>query len=945
MKFYSLLTFALIVFGYNTQAQTDTTIVQDNNSKKSIADSTKAEVFIGENGIIDFWRKNTIGHEVNTVGEEGLLKKDESTFQNLLSGRVAGVTVVPGQTGIGSSTEIYIRGLHSITGNQQPLYIVDGIPYFNQTIDWDTYKNPYTHWGSDIIAKVDIGLRIADISIFDIESIEVVQNSSALAIYGAQAANGAIIITTKKGRIGSKLNVSVSSALTVETPLVLPKFQNSYGQGNSGVFDATTADSWGPKFNGQQFKQFDTPAYGWVNGQLTIVRQGDIEAVQNAKDLGYQTDVFTSEYKAYPNNVRDFFETAVSNANNVAISGSAEKWNYRLSISNHNLNGIVPNSGIIKNNVLLNVAVAPLKFLTISSSLGYNTNSGKIANANIMQSLTLMSRSINLASLKEYLQRGATELEFQVNNYIENDNPYKLANYSYNRLTNDAYTGNMRFNVRLLRNWHLNYQLAIDHSKNRISNKDISTAYSPTSYIKSAEAKYKYENTNHTIYTTATIIPIDAIEINGMAGFTSNNQKVDFSERANTSSSRYKYTEDYNIRNSAIFAQLNLGLLDLYFFEIQGRNEKVKSADDRSAVSYSATAGISFKKFLKPSGIVSNATIRASYGQNEGINLNEIASFSSDKGKDITSELGFDLAFFGKYKLSTILFRTKSFNKTVKLLVFMPDLEYIYTNTGELKNSGINISASSNLIKTSNSSFNLNISIEKSICKVIKLRDQVDYTTIGTYTSAKTGNQFPQLRYAGIKQHNGKNVYDVYGSPLLDWKNPTYANTAPTLTLNLASTYRYKNLSASILCSWQKGGKIYSNTIYKGITIGTLKETGNREELIAIDGYTYNSQTDTYTPYSANLSKEDYMVGKFRRDTRNSIVDASFFKIREASVSYLFDSPNKKYFQNISVSLIGRNLLLLTKQDHFDPETAFRGEENFAIPTTRSFSLQLTATF
>ena len=172
-----------------------------------------------------------------------------------------------------------------------------------------------------------------------------------------------------------------------------------------------------------------------------------------------------------------------------------------------------------------------------------------------------------------------------------------------------------------------------------------------------------------------------------------------------------------------------------------------------------------------------------------------------------------------------------------------------------------------------------------------------------------------------------------------------YYNQSPEFTINITPTYRYKNLSASILCTWQKGGKLYSNTISRGIICGTLQETGNRDELVAVDGYTYDSQTDTYTPYSANISKEVYMTGKYMYDTRNSIVDASFFKIREASISYLFDSPNKKYFQNISLSLIGRNLLLLTKQDHFDPETAFLGEENFAIPTTRSYSLQLTATF
>jgi TonB-dependent SusC/RagA subfamily outer membrane receptor len=930
MKLYSLLAFTLIGFGYNTQAQTDTTKPPKYN--------------LNENGIIDFWKRNAINRDTIIVGEEGLLKKDESTFQSLLSGRVAGVTVVPGQAGIGSSTEIYIRGLHSITGNQQPLYIVDGIPYHNQTINWNPYKDPTVSWSPYIDSKIDIGSRIADISIFDIESIEVVQNSSALAIYGAQAANGAILITTKRGNSGTKFNVSFSTGLTVETPLVLPKFQNSYGQGDYGVFDATSVYSWGPKFNGQQFKQFDTPAYGWVNGQLTIVRLGDIEAVQKAKDLGYQTDVFTSEYKAYPNNVRDFFETAISNANNVAISGSAEKWNYRLSVSNHNLNGIVPNSGIAKNNVTLNFAVAPLKFLTISSSLGYNTNSGKIANANIMQSLTLMSRSVNIASLKEYLQRGAIESEFQVNDFIENDNPYKQANYSYNRLTNDAYNGNMRFNVRLLKNWHLNYLLAIDHSKNRISNNDIiSSTYHPT-FFESAETKYKFGNTNHTIYTTATITPIDALEINSMAGFISSKQKVDFSRSANTPSFSTKYTEDYSTKNSAIFAQLNLRLLDLYFIEIQGRDEKEKSTDDRSAFSYSASAGMSFKKFLKPTGIVSNATIRASYGQIERLNSIKYAFTPSGNTKDKTVELGFNLELMSRHLLSATLFRTKTENTMISIP--LPNGTSTLNNIGEITYQGINLSATGSLLSTPNSSAFLNITFSKSISRLTKLVDGMEYFTIGK-NIYKEGEELSLLKYNVPMQHNGKIVYSSTGFPkeAAFSTDPSLMNQSPDFTMNFAPTYRYKKLSVSILCSWQKGGKIFSNMIYLGTLYGTLKETDNREKLVTIDGYTYNSQTDTYTPYTANISKEIYLLGHILRDHRKSIIDASFFKIRELSVSYTFDSPNKRYFQNVSVSLIGRNLLLLTKQDHFDPETSFLGTENFAIPTTRSFSLQLTATF
>jgi len=915
MKLYRLLAFTLIGFGYNTQAQTDTTKIHDNLNKNGITETTKTSAYnLDKNGIIDFWKRNTLGHEVNTVGEEVLLKKDESTFQSLLSGRVAGVTAVPGQAGIGSSTEIYIRGLHSISGNQQPLYIVDGIPQLNQTINWDTYDDPNYSSSSTTNIKVDVGSRIADISIFDIESIEVVQNSSALAIYGSQAANGAILITTKKGKSCSKFNVSFSTGLTVETPLVLPKFQNSYGQGTDGNFVKNESLSWGPRFNGQSFIQFDTPA----------------------------TNLLGTKYTAYPNNVKDFFETAMSNANNVAIFGSAKRWNYRLSISNHDLNGIVPNSGITKNNAVFNFTVAPLKFLTISSSIGYNSSSGQIANSNIMRLLTLMSRSVNSSSLKNYMQMGYPVVTEAWNDY-PTDNPYMLADYNYSKQTNNAFNSNALFDIKLLKNWHLNYQIAIGNSKSNISaNERIwSHTYQPT-IIESSESQFRYGNTMHNIYTTITSKPFDALNISALAGFTSSKLQRNYSSQTSSSSFQDKSTEAYSIMNRAIFAQLNFNLFDSYFFEIQERNEK--GLDNQNSFCYSTLVGVSFKRFLKPTGIVSNATIRASYGQIEGLNSNKNVFTPKDNSKDKTVELGLDLEFMSKQILSATLFRTKAENTTIPIP--LPNGTSTLNNIGEITYQGINLSATSNLLTTPNSSVILNITFSKNISKLTKLIEGVEYLKIGRHIY-KEGEQLSLINYFAPMQHNGKVVYNIGSGKPVPGNSPNlYVVNTPDFTLNFAPTYRYKKLSASILCSLQKGGKIFSNTIEWGTLYGTLKETDNREELVAIDGYTYDSQSNTYIPYTATISKEKYFYDKTAYgDQRNSIVDASFFKIREASVSYLFDSPNKRYFQNVSVSLIGRNLLLLTKQDHFDPETAFLGEENFAIPTTRSYSLHLTATF
>jgi len=271
-------------------------------------------------------QKRSLGYSVSEVGSEDLSTVKQTNVVNSLAGRVPGLVITESTGGVGSGTRVIIRGNNSLTGNNQPLYVVDGVPVDNSGFGSAAGS------GTGEYARNDYGTGISDINSDDIESISVLKGPNAAALYGSRASNGVVLITTKKGRANRGMGVSYSSNFTMENPMILPKYQNEYGQGTQGNTYTDLANlknhggSWGAKLDGSNQLYF--------NGE-------------------------TVPYAAQPNNVKDFFRTGGSMINTIALDGGTDQATVRFSYTNTQVSAIVPNSDLTKHHFNLRGFVNP----------------------------------------------------------------------------------------------------------------------------------------------------------------------------------------------------------------------------------------------------------------------------------------------------------------------------------------------------------------------------------------------------------------------------------------------------------------------------------------------------------------------------------------------------------------------------------------------------------
>jgi len=319
--------------------------------------------------------KKSLGYSVQDIGGDELSKNKEANIVNSLSGQISGIQVTSSSGAVGASSRIVIRGATSITGNNEPLFVVDGVPINNTNYGTATDGGGF-----------DTPSGSADINPDDIETISVLKGANAAALYGSRAANGVILIKTKTGNKGQGLGVSVNSTVTFEQPFILPDFQNTYGQGASHSFfefqdgthcSAGVDESWGmPLDIGLDAVQFTT------NGQTP------------------------EPWVSVPDNVKNFYDTGVTHSTNVSLSGSTNKVGYRLSFTNFNQTGIVPNTELGKITINGSANAELTEKLYTSLSVNYiKTSSDNLptigyTNENPVQQMIWAGRQVNFDKLR-----------------------------------------------------------------------------------------------------------------------------------------------------------------------------------------------------------------------------------------------------------------------------------------------------------------------------------------------------------------------------------------------------------------------------------------------------------------------------------------------------------------------------------------------------------------
>ncbi len=422
--------------------------------------------------------KKAIGYSVQDLGGDNIEKTKVSNIVNSFQGKLSGVQITNSDGGVASGVRILIRGVNSLSagGNNQPLFVVDGVPINNSTSDLDAYGGR------------DYGNAASDINPSDVANVSVLKGASAAALYGSRAVNGVILITTKSGKAGKQgLGVTLEENVMWEDPLVLPSYQNLYGQGSAvsatnGIYAFSYKDgaygglndgvdeSWGPRLNytvqaedlqpgGKLYWTQDTdPATRLLPepipqtvGQTFVLPQFDSPY---DPETGIRT---ATPWIAHPNNVKSFFNTGVKRTTNLAVSGGDKRGNFRLSLSNQKITGIFPNTDLTKNSVAFKGELYVTEKVAVGASANYISNvSDNIAEngyngGNPMQSLgQWFGRQVNMADLKANYNTidPVTNLPYNWNHSYHN-NPYWNLYNNTNSRNRDRLIGNMNLNMKL----------------------------------------------------------------------------------------------------------------------------------------------------------------------------------------------------------------------------------------------------------------------------------------------------------------------------------------------------------------------------------------------------------------------------------------------------------------------------------------------------------------
>lgn len=951
--------------------------------------------------------KKALGYAVQEVDGDDLDKARETNVINALQGKVAGVQIT-GSSNIGGSSRMIIRGSSSILGNNQPLFVIDGVP-----IDNSNFTSSDQARGA---GGYDYGNAAQDINPDDIESMTVLKGASAAALYGSRAANGVVVITTKKGKKGkgkSGIGVSVNSSLQWSKVYVLPDYQNSYGGGAGPTFDTINGElipdygydgSWGPKLDGRQVRHWDS----WYEGE---------------SDFGK-----TRPWEANPDNVKDFFETGLAMTNNVALTGGNDKAAFRLSYTNLDQRGTQPNSFLDRNTVNFNGSSQLSDRFSSSVGLNYVSTKAKgrpqtgYGESVMSQFNQWFQRQLDIDRLKEYETADGTQRTWNRNSSTDPsphywDNPYWERYKNVQSDQRDRMFGNITLNYKINDWLNVTGRAMTDFYTDRREERVALGGVRESMY--SEDVRTVYEN-NYELRLTANRNINEDISFTGFVGAVRNDRGYNrnSSETLGGLVVRDLFTltnalegieiRDYNEsrRINSLLGSANFGYKNFLYLDLTLRNDWSSTLPEgnNSYLYPSATASFIFSEFLDFDPLsfgklrmgfaqVGNDTdpyrLANTYQSNTTTGLPGFSVLNSVNNPDLRPEktkdfeLGTELRFlYDRVKLDVAYYNRKTTDQIFKVSQSgASGASSSILNAGTVQNSGIEAMITAIPVKTDDFEWNVGLNFGKNKSEVLELYKDPQGNVVD---NIQLTSLFGVALEARVGQPNGvlvgyDYVYDDNGNKLVDPNTGAYLKTDEVKPLGsiladftggFRTGFAYKNFELSTLFDFQKGGKIHSLTNQWGKYSGTLEETaegGIRENGTVVDGVLAevdgqgNLVRDSNGDYVSSGKANDVSIGAQDHFFLNGgyvvhaadIYDASFIKWRELRVTYNFpkEMTRKLKIENLRVSLVGRNLAILHKNvPHVDPEAAVssgnvQGFEGGQLPTERTIGVNLNFNF
>ncbi len=950
-----------------------------------------------------------LGYPVQKLNSMEISNVNTTNFTDNLAGRLAGVTVSNGVTGVGSTSKINIRGEASFTNNN-PLFIVDGTPINNNTIVNNTTDL------AEGFQEIDFGNGAMDINPDDIESVNVLKGPAAAALYGTRASNGVIIITTKSGKNASGLGISINNTFFVEEAFQLPQFQNQYGQGNSGEFafvdglgggvNDVISYSWGPKLNnGYMTPQFDSPVT-LPNGQT--VRGGDVAVHGGAP-------ITPTEMVAYPDNLKDFYETGYTSIQNIAIGNSNDNGHYRLSFTDLGSKSIIPGVNLDRKTVRANLGFQPIENLKINSNIQY-TNTGSdnrpsngYGSENANYSIVAWGpRSLDVNALRDYWQPGLENIQQYSFNYTYFDNPFFTMYENTNSFRRDRLFGNISANYEFNDKLSFMARSGMDYADEL---RQFKRAFSTNRFKNGAYAEHDvfYREIN----TDAIINFKDQIGSFGMDISVGANR---LDQLANTQQSQalalaqagiFKLSnsaipveiEDFEAqkRINSVFGVAKFSWRNYLFAEVTGRNDwssalaTLESVENTSFFYPSVSTSFIPSYLFELPQVISFAKVRASWaqvgndtnpyqtagiyrastpymGQPAFTNQSTIPNANLLPERNTSIEFGADIRFWDdKLNFDFTYYNTLTENQIIALPVPLSSgFDQQIVNGSKVRTEGVEVIAGIQAIRTSNFSWNILLNFSRNVSTVEELPEQVDRLTLAysriydsdnqtVWYQVEKGGRIGDMYGTGYqKTDDGQFILDENGNFIADNELQKLGNYNPDFILGISNNFRYKNFNGSFLLDWRQGGILVSRTLALGGVGGQLIETVNRENDIIAQGVVNvgSDENPMYEPNTTAISPESYYRQYYDRNhEENNIYDASYLKLRQFSIGYDFPKFMNSEAQ-LSIAFIGRNLWAWSEIPHFDPEQLavqgdqfVNGVEDMSYASSRSYGIKISLNF
>lgn len=795
--------------------------------------------------------KKALGYTAQEVKQNALVQGKDNNLLNSLSGKIAGVRITNTQGDVGSS-RIVIRGETSIAGENQPLFIVDGIPVDNSQLNARSSGRDFKN-------------AIADLNPEDIKTLTVLKGPNAAALYGARAAHGAIVITTKGGDKRQKgIGITLHSSTQVSFVATLPEFQNLFGQGAGGRFSYVDGkgagvndgvdESWGPRLDiGLLIPQFDSP-------------------------LDADGNRVATPWVSHPNNVRDYFRMGISTNNGISIARGDDKYQFRVGYNYEKQVSIVPDAGTNKTNISLNTDYHLAKWIVVGATANYivytapslpgsATPSGSNVRSNSpMLQFLWFGRQVDTNSLKADYTRNWNSSYY--------DNPFWSASYNTQSQERHRLIGDLHAEFRLTDGLHVRFRTSTDwYNDRRKSKVKWGSAGAGSPYGSYAEDAYTVKENNTEVLATYIKQLNKNWGIDALLGFNVRNKQYENNYQAaprlavadlyTLTNSRDPLTSSndfYRLRQYGLYGSIQLDYRRWAFLNITGRNDwsSTLPVDNNSYFYPSVTASVLLSEafgwrskavnYLKirggwsqvgadanPYQLATVFTSETAFNGNPLQSSSTIGMNSNLKPENTSSiEAGFEAAFWdNRLYLDFTYYKTDSRNQILKLATTAASG---YTsqvrNAGHIRNRGYEIQLGAVPIQTSKGfRWNLDLNYGANSSKVVKLDDEGLITSYQLYSSgiqilASVGEAYGTLFGTSyVRDANGNVVVDANGLPKISTTNKTLGKFTPDWTGGISNTFSYRSLSLSFLIDASVGGSIFSNTNKTGKYTGVLANT------------------------------------------------------------------------------------------------------------------------